>query len=109
MFDVSAEAAPGSGATPGNDAAVPRGAIAVAAPFVASVWQIDVRAGVRVAKGDKLLSLEAMKMETVLTSPHDGTVVGIYTGAGSQVEAGQSLLAIEPAPGSAHADEAAPS
>jgi urea carboxylase len=69
----------------------------VTAPFVASVWQIDARPGAKVARGDKLLSLEAMKMETVLTAPHDGTVVGIYTVTGSQVEAGQPLLAIKPA------------
>jgi urea carboxylase len=80
-------------------AAVPAGATAVTAPFVASVWQIDARPGAKVAKGDKLLSLEAMKMETVLTAPHAGTVVGVYTGIGTQVEAGQPLLAVEPTPG----------
>ena len=67
------------------------------APFPASVWQIDARPGMQVATGDKLLSLEAMKMETILTAPHDGTVVGVYTAVGAQVQAGQPLVAIEPA------------
>ena len=106
-FDVSPDAAPAAAGAPGDGpehgtVAVPAGATAVTAPFVASVWQIDARPGARVAKGDKLLSLEAMKMETVLTAPHDGTVVGIYTEAGRQVEAGQPLLALAPAPGSTH-------
>src|ERR1700733_9680730 len=38
---------------------VPAGATAVTAQFIASVWQVDARPGMRVAKGDKLASLEA--------------------------------------------------
>jgi urea carboxylase len=85
-------------ATGGGDVpmAVPAGAIAVSAPFTASVWQVDARPGTRVAKGDKLLSLEAMKMETVLAAPHDGLVAAVYTAPGTQAEAGQVLVAIMP-------------
>ena len=60
------------------------------------MWQVDARPGTRVAKGDKLLSLEAMKMETVLAAPHDGLVSAVYTAPGTQVEAGQVLVAITP-------------
>ena len=79
---------------------VPAGATAVTAPFIASVWQVDARPGLRVAAGDKLASLEAMKMETIIVAPHDGTVAEVYTAVGTQVAVGQVLLALVPdAPG----------
>ena len=77
-------------------AAVPSGATAVPAPFIASVWQVEARPGSRVAAGDKLVCLEAMKMETIITAPHDGTVAGIYVTVGAQVAAGQVLIAVVP-------------
>jgi urea carboxylase len=75
---------------------VPERATAVHAPFIASVWQVTARPGSRVAKGDKLVSLEAMKMETILTAPHDGTVAGVYVTVGAQVAAGQAVAAVLP-------------
>jgi biotin carboxyl carrier protein len=57
---------------------------------------VEARPGDRVSKGDKLLSLEAMKMETVLAAPQDGTVAEVYTAVGTQVEPGQILLALIP-------------
>jgi biotin carboxyl carrier protein len=50
----------------------------------------------RVARGDKLVALEAMKMETIIAAPHDGTVAEIYTTPGTQVAAGQLLLSLLP-------------
>ena len=80
----------------GEAVRVPAGATAVTAPFIASVWQVDARPGLRVTKGDKLASLEAMKMETIMVAPHDGTVAEVYTAVGTQVAAGQVLLALVP-------------
>jgi urea carboxylase len=96
--ELSRDAAgPDAGGEPGAVAAsVPAGATPVSAPFTASVWQVGARPGARVVRGDKLLSLEAMKMETVLAAPHDGIVAGVYTAPGRQVEAGQPLVAILP-------------
>jgi urea carboxylase len=73
---------------------IPVGSTPIEAPFTSMVWQVDVRPGMRVAQGDKLLSLEAMKMETVVTAPFAGTVLGVYTGTGEQVAPGQTLVAI---------------
>jgi urea carboxylase len=75
---------------------VPARATAVSASFTASVWQVEARPGDRVCQGDKLLSLEAMKMETILTAPHDGIVAEVYAAIGTQVEPGQVLLALVP-------------
>jgi urea carboxylase len=99
---------PGAEGT-GETVRVPAGATGVTAPFTASVWQVDARPGMRVAKGGKLAALEAMKMETIITAPHDGTVAEVYTAPGAQVAAGQVLLALVPdkpgpaAPGTAGA------
>ena len=41
------------------------------------------------------LALEAMKMETPMTSPIDGEVVEIYVDPGEQVMPGQVLMAIK--------------
>jgi acetyl/propionyl-CoA carboxylase alpha subunit/allophanate hydrolase subunit 2 len=81
----------------GRAVGVPEGATAVTAPFTASVWQVDARPGAPVAKGDKLISLEAMKMETIITAPHEGVVAGVYATAGAQVEPGQVLITLVPA------------
>jgi urea carboxylase len=100
-FDSSAGPDAGAGtasSVPGEPAGVrvPPGATGVTAPFIASVWQVDARPGMRVAKGDKLAALEAMKMETIIAAPHDGTVAEVYTAVGTQVAAGQVLLALIP-------------
>jgi urea carboxylase len=95
----TAEPDAGGGGRGAAAAAVPPGAIGVSAPFTASVWQVQARPGTRVARGDRLLSLEAMKMETVLAAPRDGIVAGVYTAPGTQVEAGQLLVAIMPGEG----------
>jgi urea carboxylase len=81
---------------PAQTVAVPAGATAVPAPFIASVWRVEARPGSRVAKGDRLVSLEAMKMETIITAPHDGTVTDVYVAAGAQVAAEQVLAAVVP-------------
>ena len=75
---------------------IPERSVALRAPFTASVWQVAARPGDRVARGDKLVSLEAMKMETILTAPHDGTVAGLYVNVGAQVTAGQVVAAVLP-------------
>ncbi len=73
---------------------VPEGATPVLAPFVSTVWQISVEPGAQVSAGDRVLALEAMKMETAMTSPVDGDVLEVYVKPGEQVTPGQVLLAI---------------
>ena len=73
---------------------VPEGGSLVAAPFAASVWKVDVAEGDRVVKGQPLVSLEAMKMETVLEAPCDGVVLRVLPVAGSQVVAGEAVVVL---------------
>jgi urea carboxylase len=75
---------------------VPDGASLVAAPFLASVWRIDVRPGDVVAAGAPLVALEAMKLESVQTAPHDGVVLEVVVVPGSQVGPGSPLVVLAP-------------
>jgi pyruvate carboxylase len=54
-----------------------------------------VQAGDNVTKGQKLLSLEAMKMETNLTAERDGKVSQVLVKRGTQVAAGDLLIVME--------------
>jgi 3-methylcrotonyl-CoA carboxylase alpha subunit len=48
-----------------------------------------------VKRGQRLLVLEAMKMEYILVAPFDGTVADLAVKTGSQVEEGAVLARIE--------------
>jgi 3-methylcrotonyl-CoA carboxylase alpha subunit len=56
---------------------------------------VDVAAGDTVAKGQKLVTLEAMKMEHSLTAPFDGIVADLNAIEGGQVTEGTMLVRIE--------------
>ncbi len=56
------------------------------------VMAIQVKPGAKVEAGDALLTLEAMKMETVVRAPRAGTVAEILTAPKTQVQAGDLLL-----------------
>jgi 3-methylcrotonyl-CoA carboxylase alpha subunit len=70
----------------------------IEAPMPGKVTAIEVAAGEKVAKGQRLLTLEAMKMEHALTAPFDGTVAELAAKTGAQVSEGQLLVKIEPEP-----------
>ena len=59
------------------------------------VVAVQVAAGERVAKGQPLLSVEAMKMEHVLSAPFDGVVAELNVQAGQQVAEGATLVRLE--------------
>ena len=67
----------------------------VKAPMPGKVIALEVATGDEISAGQALLTLEAMKMEHVLTAPHDGRVAEVGIGVDSQVAAGQLLLTIE--------------
>ena len=48
--------------------------------------------GKAVAKGDNLATLEAMKMQTNILSPADGTVAEVLAGMGDAVESGDLMI-----------------
>jgi 3-methylcrotonyl-CoA carboxylase alpha subunit len=56
---------------------------------------VAVKAGEAVTKGQKLLTLEAMKMEHSLVAPFDGIVAELNASEGAQVSEGALLARIE--------------
>ncbi len=74
---------------------IPDGCQAVASPLTASVWNIGVEPGRRVQAGERLIVLEAMKTELVVTAPSDGVVREVVCKQGALVTPGQTLLILE--------------
>ncbi len=67
----------------------------VRAELPASVAQIHVQPGERVRVGTRILTLEAMKMETIIDSPMSGTVRAVHVRPSSQVAAGEVMIEID--------------
>lgn len=72
---------------------------AIVAPMPGRILSVAVSAGQAVAKGDRLIVLEAMKMEHALTAPFDGTVEGLSVATGDQVQVDALLAQIVPTDG----------
>jgi 3-methylcrotonyl-CoA carboxylase alpha subunit len=73
----------------------------IEAPMPGRVTAVEVSQGEKVAKGQRLLTLEAMKMEHALTAPFDGTVAELTAAPGQQVTEGQLLVRVEAEPSAA--------
>ena len=69
----------------------------VGAPIPGLVTVLSVSVGAKVAKGDKLAVLEAMKMQTTIYAPCAGTVDEIAVGVSDAVESKDLMLKIRPA------------
>jgi urea carboxylase len=74
--------------------AVPEGCRAVNSPLTASVWNVAVETGQRVEAGQKLVVLEAMKMEIAVAAPSAGVVEMLNCAPGALVSAGQRLVTL---------------
>lgn len=68
----------------------------IGAPIPGAVGAIAVVCGQKVARGDLLLSLEAMKMETAICANQNGTIMEVHVQVGDQVETKDLLVSIEP-------------
>jgi 3-methylcrotonyl-CoA carboxylase alpha subunit len=67
----------------------------ILSPMPGKVIAVEVIQGQTVTKGQKLLTLEAMKMEHSLTAPFDGVVVELNAVAGAQVQVEALLARVE--------------
>jgi len=65
------------------------------------VTAVEVKQGEKVAKGQRLLTLEAMKMEHALTAPFDGIVAELSAAPGQQVSEGTVLVKVDAEPSAA--------
>jgi 3-methylcrotonyl-CoA carboxylase alpha subunit len=67
---------------------------AILSPMPGRIIAVEVAAGEAVAKGQKLVTLEAMKMEHTLTAPFDGVVAELSAEEGAQVSEGALLARV---------------
>ena len=77
-----------------SEPAIPEGCRAVRSPTTASVWRVSVEPGQRVIAGEKLIVLEAMKMEIAVAAPTAGVIEVLNCVKGSMVLAGQNLVTL---------------
>ena len=77
-------------------AAVAEGCEGISSSVTASVFQIPVAVGDKVEEGQKVVVLDAMKMEIAVTAHTAGTIQEIHTKVGSLVMSGQLLVSIWP-------------
>ena len=64
----------------------------LSAPMPGVILKILAKVGQQVSKGMPLIILEAMKMEHVISAPHDGTVAAINCKEGELVQPGGDLI-----------------
>ncbi len=86
---VAPAAAPKAAAT-----AAGAGSIKIEAKAAGKVFKIEAGVGTAVKKGDTVLILEVMKMETPVVATEDGTVASIDVAVGDQVESGALLATL---------------
>lgn len=70
------------------------GSIEVKAGAAGKVFKLEASVGQKVAKGDPVIIIEAMKMEIPVVAPEDGTVASIDVAVGDSVEAGAVMATL---------------
>ena len=83
---AAATAAPAPAAAASGDA--------VKAVLAGNIFKVHVAVGDEVQKGDPLLVVEAMKMETVVVAPKAGTVTIVHVAEGGVVAVGDAMVGI---------------
>ncbi len=79
----------------GMDSVVEAKTINLKAPMPGLILDIAVEKGQKIVKGDKLLILEAMKMENVIKATSDAVIEDIKVNIGDSVDNGQILMSFE--------------
>jgi len=74
---------------------IKEGKCVVTAPLPGIIFSIDVKKGKKVKKGERLLTLMAMKMENEIASPKDGIIKDIKVEKNDSIDKGDVLVVIE--------------
>lgn len=83
----------------GADESVPQatsvqGSETLNAPLAGNIFKVLVGPGDQVSKGDVVIIMEAMKMETEVRAATDGTITDVQVKEGDSVQSGQTLLTL---------------
>ena len=81
-------------AAPKKAAAAGAGSVKIEAGAAGKVCKIEKKVGDAVKRGDAVITIEAMKMESPIVAPQDGTVASIDCTVGDACEAGQVLATL---------------
>ncbi len=79
-----------AGSTPGHED--------LSSPMPGKVLEVLVTEGEQVKAGQRLLVIEAMKMENPLRAPHDSVVTRIHVDVGESVTPGDTIVELEATP-----------
>jgi biotin carboxyl carrier protein len=79
----------------GRDQTARTGRSELRAVIPGRILTVSIAPGDRVAAGQQVMSVEAMKMQNELRAPRDGVVVSVEVGPGRTVEVGDLLLVLE--------------
>jgi len=95
---VRTEAVPSTDITPSeqktSSPAGPKGSGFIKSPLPGTIIDIYVKVGDVVRTGDKLLTLEAMKMENIINSDKSGKVISVHFKKGDAVMEGDILIEV---------------
>ncbi|MEI7534879.1 MAG: carboxyltransferase domain-containing protein, partial [Verrucomicrobiae bacterium] len=89
-FTSSTESAPTT-----DELVAPANCELIASPITGNIWTVLAKEGERVAAGQKVIVVEAMKMEVGVEAPFAGVIKKIAAAPGKLVNAGQALAIIE--------------
>ncbi|MFK3559073.1 sodium-extruding oxaloacetate decarboxylase subunit alpha [Pasteurella multocida] len=92
--DITPTTQPAAPTPPQSAPAAIAGGTPVTAPMSGNIWKVVAKEGQKVAEGDVLLILEAMKMETEIRASQAGTVQSIHVNAGDTVAVGDTLMTL---------------
>ncbi|HED4459768.1 TPA: sodium-extruding oxaloacetate decarboxylase subunit alpha [Pasteurella multocida] len=92
--DITPTTQPAAPTPPQSAPAATAGGAPVTAPMSGNIWKVVAKKGQKVAEGDVLLILEAMKMETEIRASQAGTVQSIHVKAGDTVAVGDTLMTL---------------
>ncbi|XWY19049.1 sodium-extruding oxaloacetate decarboxylase subunit alpha [Bisgaard Taxon 45] len=92
--DITPTTPPAAPTAPQSAPAATAGGTPVTAPMAGNIWKVVAQEGQKVAEGDVLLILEAMKMETEIRASQAGIVQGINVKAGDTVAVGDTLMTL---------------
>lgn len=78
-----------------TESTLPEGQEALLSHVSANIWQVLVEPGDHVKVGDRLIILEAMKMEIEVVAEFSGTIATLFCQPGQSVIAGQRLMSLK--------------